>query len=658
MNASASRVSILLVLVVLVLADALSSHNHALPRSQVHRRASTPVMAKKKAASAKKKASGGFGGKGGGFGAAAKASEKVKEVSPEQRQWLDFMAWVTTSGGVVDAVRLANCGGGLRGLKATRDLARGDEIIRIPRSIMLDVARAEACAVSGVWSDASEPLPGYVKIALAVLYEQRRGAESDLVPYLEMLPSVDEFAKDGGPAAMWTDGELALTECGKLVDAAKRRREQSYGDGHPVVETAALAARWSELGLPGAAPTADELSWAVTAVTSRAYGVGTPSAGGAPDSGLIPVVDMANHDGRYPQHTAKGLEEDGESFVVLATEPIKRNQQVCLTYGNLANFMLLPQFGFVLTELASPPDIGIVNCADLIATVNAADGGPKLLADLAADGLLMCDADGTPSSWQSSGMQLQAAVLKLTEAELLPPPPAEGLGEFSTPGSPGSGGEAAGASPPVRALGTYKGLLQETLKGYSTTTAEDRAALGLTDGGEAPAEPMPARTRLAIEFRLAQKSLLNQAVASVVKLGANGISDSANRLAFEILGARVYEQALAEPGAVQTPSGLIIEHVVDGEGAQPTLEDTVEVHYEGRNADGIVFDSSYARGDPTAFPVTAVIAGWTEGLQLMRVGGKARLTVPYTLGYGEKGNPPTIPAKATLIFTVELLAIK
>ena len=79
---------------------------------------------------------------------------------------------------------------------------------------------------------------------------------------------------------------------------------------------------------------------------------------------------------------------------------------------------------------------------------------------------------------------------------------------------------------------------------------------------------------------------------------------------------------------------------------------------QGRNADGIVFDSSYARGEPAAFAVRDVIAGWTEGLQLMRVGGQATLTIPYHLGYGEKGSPPKIPAKATLLFTVELLAIQ
>ena len=71
-----------------------------------------------------------------------------------------------------------------------------------------------------------------------------------------------------------------------------------------------------------------------------------------------------------------------------------------------------------------------------------------------------------------------------------------------------------------------------------------------------------------------------------------------------------------------------------------------------------MFDSSYARGEPIAFPVTGVIAGWTEGLQMMKVGGKAMLTIPPQLAYGDKGSPPKIPARATLNFTVELLAIK
>ena len=275
------------------------------------RRAPSPICAAKKKA-AKKKASGGFGAqKAGGFGAAP-AAKNEKELSPERQQWVDFMDWVTTSGGFVDSVRLADCGGGLRGLQATRDLCSGDEIIRIPRTIMLDVARAEATPISGVWKDCADRLPGYLKIALAVIYERRLGADSDLVPYLGMLPTAEAFESDGGPAAKWSDEELAVTECGKLIDAAKARREQSYGSGLAALQPAALAAAWSEHSLPGDPPSPDELSWAVTAVTSRAYGVGSPVAGAPPESGLIPVVDMANHDGRYPQHTAKGLEDDGK----------------------------------------------------------------------------------------------------------------------------------------------------------------------------------------------------------------------------------------------------------------------------------------------------------------------------------------------------------
>jgi len=231
--------------------------------------------------------------------------------------------------------------------------------------------------------------------------------------------------------------------------------------------------------------------------------------------------------------------------------------------------------------------------------------------------------------------------------------------------------EAAAAPPPPSAAKlawlTYRGLLEGTVAGYSTSAAQDREALGLGaiagagGGGEAPESEgatMPPRTRLALEFRLSQKALLNQALAANAAAGASGMAESAARIRFQVLGARAYEAALAEEDAHVTPSGLIISHLVEGSGAAPSAKDTVTVHYEGKNADGIVFDSSYKRGEPLSFAVTGVIAGWTEGLQLMRVGGKAQLTIPSHLGYGDKGNPPNIPAKATLLFTVELLGIK
>ena len=106
-----------------------------------------------------------------------------------------------------------------------------------------------------------------------------------------------------------------------------------------------------------------------------------------------------------------------------------------------------------------------------------------------------------------------------------------------------------------------------------------------------------------------------------------------------------------------TESGLHYEVLVAGEGEKPTTASTVSCHYHGTFTDGKVFDSSVERGQPAEFPVSGVIAGWTEALQMMAVGSKWRLHVPYNLAYGEQGSQGAIPPYATLVFDVELLAI-
>ncbi len=153
------------------------------------------------------------------------------------------------------------------------------------------------------------------------------------------------------------------------------------------------------------------------------------------------------------------------------------------------------------------------------------------------------------------------------------------------------------------------------------------------------------------------------------------VSDEQIRAAFTVISERMQaEQAekaqlLAEAGEAflaenakraeitVTASGLQYEVLVAAEGEKPTRNSTVRTHYHGTLIDGTVFDSSYQRGEPAEFPVSGVIAGWTEALQLMSPGSKLRLYIPHNLAYGERGAGNAIAPFSALIFDVELLAI-
>lgn len=119
----------------------------------------------------------------------------------------------------------------------------------------------------------------------------------------------------------------------------------------------------------------------------------------------------------------------------------------------------------------------------------------------------------------------------------------------------------------------------------------------------------------------------------------------------------VTDAAAKEPGATVTASGLVYRSLQEGSGASPMASDRVKVHYKGTFPDGREFDSSYKRGTPIEFPLSGVIPCWTEGVQRMKIGGKAKLTCPPQIAYGSRGAGGVIPPNATLQFEVELLGI-
>jgi FKBP-type peptidyl-prolyl cis-trans isomerase len=123
-------------------------------------------------------------------------------------------------------------------------------------------------------------------------------------------------------------------------------------------------------------------------------------------------------------------------------------------------------------------------------------------------------------------------------------------------------------------------------------------------------------------------------------------------------GQAFLKENASKPGVKTTPSGLQYKVITEGHGKKPKATDTVLVHYRGTMIDGQEFDSSYKRNEPISFPLNGVIPGWTEGVQLMKEGGKIQLFIPSNLAYGSRGAGGVIPPDSTLVFDIELLKVQ
>ena len=183
-------------------------------------------------------------------------------------------------------------------------------------------------------------------------------------------------------------------------------------------------------------------------------------------------------------------------------------------------------------------------------------------------------------------------------------------------------------------------VIAENLKGLGAnnvdTTDFAKAVADVLAGKSTELTPIEAQTTVQ-EFMQKQESERSKFMR---KAGEDFLAENAKK-----------------DGVVVLPSGLQYTVLTEGTGAQPKATDQVKCHYEGRLIDETVFDSSYQRGEPVVFPLNGVIAGWTEGVQLMKEGAKYRFFIPYNLAYGERGAGNSIPPYAALVFDVELIKV-
>lgn len=179
------------------------------------------------------------------------------------------------------------------------------------------------------------------------------------------------------------------------------------------------------------------------------------------------------------------------------------------------------------------------------------------------------------------------------------------------------------------------------------------ADLDIDDFAQAVKDAMAGKVQL--DEQEAQQLVQNFFAEQEAK--AQAVAEEKGKAAKGAGEAFLAENAKKE-GVVTMPSGLQYQVLREGNGKKPKATDQVECHYEGTLIDGTKFDSSYDRGQTATFPLNQVIAGWTEGLQLMQEGAKYRFFIPYQLGYGERGAGQSIPPYAALVFDVELVAVK
>ena len=226
----------------------------------------------------------------------------------------------------------------------------------------------------------------------------------------------------------------------------------------------------------------------------------------------------------------------------------------------------------------------------------------------------------------------------------------------------------------MNAIDTPAAQTLRPLRALATSLVVVLAALALPADGRAVADEDAFRQlgiavgRSLTDFRLSNEELeiVSKGMREVIdgKSVPEPTEDLMRRIG-ELRNERVgkanlkfIETVAKEPGAKVQDSGLIYFELEAGSGQSPESTDTVEVHYEGTLTNGAVFDSSIQRGTPAEFPLNRVIACWTEGVGMMKIGGKARLVCPPGIAYGDRGAPPKIPGGAVISFNVELLSIK